>query len=919
VAYVEQDWRNSGQVELISGTLWLGALGNVGTSTSNASIVGDSGSQLVFQGDWTFTPTSLISADTLDLQLASLNLEFSGSTPGVGLPQITVTNSPILGGKLNLGLLDQLVPYLGETFTLINNQGTNPISGTFTGLPEGARFTIGGYRFQISYVGGGNNQDVLLTVIQVPATTTVLTSSLDPSDLNQQVTFTATVSSSSGTPTGSVDFYDTSTNIDLGSVALSGGVATLNISTLAVGSHTITATYNGDGYYQTSNTSLTQTVYHAAPTASLSGPTSGVLYQPLSYALGASDQSPIDQAGNFTYVVNWGDGSTTRFTGSSNTAATHSYASSGIDTITLTVTDQDGIISPVVSQTVAVVATPQLQNGILAIPGTASSGTITLTPTLPTGATAYSVNVTSNNGTKTTNFGTFAVPTGIIEVYGGPNADSVTLKAATTTDAFMVGNGTVSEQVAQGTAQATTFTVDLNAVSSLTLKGDGGSDSLTGPNQNNTWDLTSSNAGTLDGTTSFTGIGNLIGGSGADDFVFTTSTASASGSINGGSGANTLDFSTRGTAITVNLANGNTTGIGGGWTNIATVIGSSSFTSTLVGANTTNVWDISGANSGNLNGTLAFANFQNLTGGAVNDTFTFLPGGSLSGNLTGGAPINTLDYSHFGSPVTVNLAAKTATAIGGTWSNIQDFDGTATTDMLIGNNANSTWSLTGFDAGTVGSVSFQGFANLTGGSGNDVFQFSNGASVSGVIAGGGGTNTLNYSLYSSGVYVNLQTLAASGTAGIANVQNATGSAVGGDILVGGGNSNVLTENAGDNLVIGGGGSDTLKGGSGSGSDILIAGSTIYDQNVAALDALLAAWDNPSMSYSLRVATLLSGVSYTDSTGTHTAALDADSTVSQPAGSGVSTLIGGSGGLDWFFAATTDVIKNQKKGEIVSTL
>jgi hypothetical protein len=68
-----------------------------------------------------------------------------------------------------------------------------------------------------------------------------------------------------------------------------------------------------------------------------------------------------------------------------------------------------------------------------------------------------------------------------------------------------------------------------------------------------------------------------------------------------------------------------------------------------------------------------------------------------------------------------------------------------------------------------------------------------------------------------------------------------------------------------------------------------------------------------------VATLLSGVSYTDSTGTHTAALDADSTVSQPAGSGASTLIGSSSGLDWFFSALTDVIKNQKKGEIVSTL
>jgi hypothetical protein len=34
---------------------------------------------------------------------------------------------------------------------------------------------------------------------------------------------------------------------------------------------------------------------------------------------------------------------------------------------------------------------------------------------------------------------------------------------------------------------------------------------------------------------------------------------------------------------------------------------------------------------------------------------------------------------------------------------------------------------------------------------------------------------------------------------------------------------------------------------GSGSDLLIGGTTIDDQNVAALDALLATWDNPALS------------------------------------------------------------------------
>jgi Ca2+-binding RTX toxin-like protein len=246
------------------------------------------------------------------------------------------------------------------------------------------------------------------------------------------------------------------------------------------------------------------------------------------------------------------------------------------------------------------------------------------------------------------------------------------------------------------------------------------------------------------------------------------------------------------------------------------------------------------------------------------------------------------------------------------------FNGNPTTDTLIGKDTNNPWTLTGFDAGTVGNTSFAGFGNLTGGVGNDILAFGAGASVSGKIDGGAGTNTLDYSAYTSSVHVNLQTLAATGTAGIRNIQNVTGSAVGGDILVGDGNNNVLTENAGNNLVIGGGAGDTLVGG--SGSDILIAGRTIYDQNTAALDALLAAWGNSALTYSQRVQQLLSGVSYVDGTGAHTATLVADQTV-LPSGSGASTLKGGAG-LDWFFDSAADTIKENKiklKGEIVETL
>jgi uncharacterized repeat protein (TIGR03803 family) len=75
-------------------------------------------------------------------------------------------------------------------------------------------------------------------------TTTALSSSSNPSAYGQAVTFTATVTSAGPTPTGKVWFKDGTTG--LGTVTLSGGVATLANSKLVVGTHPITAEYLGD-------------------------------------------------------------------------------------------------------------------------------------------------------------------------------------------------------------------------------------------------------------------------------------------------------------------------------------------------------------------------------------------------------------------------------------------------------------------------------------------------------------------------------------------------------------------------------------------------------------------------------------------------------------------------------------------------
>jgi hypothetical protein len=79
-------------------------------------------------------------------------------------------------------------------------------------------------------------------------TETTLTSSANPSTEGEEVTFTAEVATSAGgtPPDGeSVSFLDGTTVIGTGT--LSGGSATFNISTLAVGTASVKAVYGGDG------------------------------------------------------------------------------------------------------------------------------------------------------------------------------------------------------------------------------------------------------------------------------------------------------------------------------------------------------------------------------------------------------------------------------------------------------------------------------------------------------------------------------------------------------------------------------------------------------------------------------------------------------------------------------------------------
>src|SRR5262249_525143 len=103
-----------------------------------------------------------------------------------------------------------------------------------------------------SFGSTGFNANSIQALLNTGGTTATLTSSLNPSNFGDSVTFTATVTrtvviAGKPNPNGTVNFLDGATVIGTGTI--SAGQAAFTTSTLSVGSHNITAMYAGDANY----------------------------------------------------------------------------------------------------------------------------------------------------------------------------------------------------------------------------------------------------------------------------------------------------------------------------------------------------------------------------------------------------------------------------------------------------------------------------------------------------------------------------------------------------------------------------------------------------------------------------------------------------------------------------------------------
>src|SRR6202042_2462977 len=86
--------------------------------------------------------------------------------------QVSASGPVTLAGPLNASLA--YAPAPGDQLTIISNNSGSPVTGTFTGLPQGSTFQIGVDAFQINYLGGSGH-DVVLTFVPYTTTTTIST------------------------------------------------------------------------------------------------------------------------------------------------------------------------------------------------------------------------------------------------------------------------------------------------------------------------------------------------------------------------------------------------------------------------------------------------------------------------------------------------------------------------------------------------------------------------------------------------------------------------------------------------------------------------------------------------------------------------------------------------------------------------
>jgi hypothetical protein len=205
-------------------------------------------------------------------------------TFGTNFPALTVTATPttFTAADANFdGYADiyQLVP-AGNASTL----NVNLLSGSATATSMPVTLTPGTQPISAVWAGNQNFNGatasgtvVVEGAVTAAATTTTLTSALNPAPLGTPVPLTAVVTPaaiSTLLPSGTVTFFDGTNRLGAATLDLT-GTATYSATTLASGTHALSAVYTGDANFLGSTSGVvSEQVTVAPPNVVLTGPPS---------------------------------------------------------------------------------------------------------------------------------------------------------------------------------------------------------------------------------------------------------------------------------------------------------------------------------------------------------------------------------------------------------------------------------------------------------------------------------------------------------------------------------------------------------------------------------------------------------------------------------------------------------------------
>ena len=616
--------------------------------TTSTLLTGD----VFFNDDLTLGATSTTATDTLQIT-GTLNFAvattLTSTFAGAGTTQfghVIVSNSTNFNDATLALNYSAFTPGPADSFDVVSNGASG--TGEFNNAMAPGPVTLGGVMYVVTYSGNGGN-DFVLTVGTPPMVTSPTFS--PPLPGNFTATLGGDVTDGGSSPLLERGVVYAKTSINNSPMIGGAGVTVVDDPSQAIGvfADMINGLAAGTGYSfvafatnaaGTAYTSVATFTTTQTPASGISGLTSALPGQAITFTLLASDPLPGMQASKFVFHINWGDGTNNVVTALTGATTTHTYANVGTYVIQITATDSHGNILQVGKLTVRV-SYAQMVGTMLEVFGTAGNDTIVLTT-----PSAGSIDVSENGVDQ----GTFTPAGGVV------------------------------------------------------IENSGGTDTLQGPNavSVSTWTLGGPKSGTLTNTAlpatvSFSGITNLTGGTGPDDFVIQTG-ASGFGTANGGAGVNTLDYSNLngGTGVTVNLLTRAATDFTS-VTNFTLVVGSK-YADTLTADNTSADTLLGGAGNDTLMGG---AGADVLLGGADNDTLragsgrSLLVGGSGEDTLTGGTGDDILigallSYYNEASGV---VDTASLSAIMAEWTSSASF--AARTDALFNNGVAGSGVLNG--------------------------------------------------------------------------------------------------------------------------------------------------------------------------------------------------------------------------------